>query len=460
MLSNRFLIFAKQSLPETVFPGGTALSLYRDFVQDKQLNGPVSSYRIGPDIEFIRNSNATFVNSLCTIETTSINSPRFDYSPTGVYKGLLIEEQRTNLVSHSINFAANNWTISASGVALSSNLIDIVAPDNTTGTVTLLSLTTASGPHVVSWGETEVPPLGAPLSSAEFYDRSIFVKKKDARYIVFSTSPQPSAPVGILSAVSFDSVTNIFDFDLPGFIEYSLPIVSFEAYSNDWYRLSINRTSANGNTNRLTVGISNGPAYEDTYFTPNPNGLSGVYIWGGQVEKGLQTTSYIPTNGAAVTRAADNATIFGKPFTLFYNPSASSLYVRGSRNSVLESNSFVSFTNTLGTKYWTLQSLLTGDIHEFINTSSLSTIPTIPVTNNTVYKLTVGVEEDNFVLYQDNVLQGSLNEGILPPKPSTVNQMHLGRLVNIGYLNGHIREIAYWPSRINNELLSAIEVNP
>jgi hypothetical protein len=208
------------------------------------------------------------------------------------------------------------------------------------------------------------------------------------------------------------------------------------------------------------VGISNGPAYEDTYFTPNPNGLSGVYIWGGQVEKGLQTTSYIPTNGAAVTRAADNATIFGKPFTLFYNPSASSLYVRGSRNSVLESNSFVSFTNTLGTKYWTLQSLLTGDIHEFINTSSLSTIPTIPVTNNTVYKLTVGVEEDNFVLYQDNVLQGSLNEGILPPKPSTVNQMHLGRLVNIGYLNGHIREIAYWPSRINNELLSAIEVNP
>lgn len=456
MLKNTFLLFAKQQLRETVFPGGTALTFYRDFEGDKQLNSSLSSYRIGPDIQFVRNSNATFINSLCTIEVAAINTPRFEYSPTGEYKGLLIEEQRTNLVTNSIDFQSGSWAALTSGVTVSA-VNDVLAPDGTY-TATLLTLTTASGPHVLTWSETQVPLFGEPLSSADFYDRSIFVKKKDARYLVFSVGPEPSAFVGEISAVSFDSISQVFDFELPGFLSESNFITTVHPFPNDWYRITINKDSVNGNTNRLSVGFANGPVLEDnTYFTPDVNSLSGVYIWGAQVEKGQYPTSYIPTNGVTTARASDLVTIpFGKPFTLFYNPSASTLLVRGSRNTDTGLNTYISFTNALGSKYWALQATLSG--HSLFSTSASGTIYISPADKNTEYKLVAGIQDYNFVLYQDNTQQAELTSTIIPPKPSTVNQIHFGRTLSDNYLNGHLKEIAYWSTRISNNILSSIEV--
>lgn len=441
--SSNFFIFAGQGHTGAQFSGGTAQNLYRDFVTYKQLNGGASS--IGPNIDFIRNTFGTFFNSLCTLETAGINTPRFEYTPTGTYKGLLIEDQSTNLIDYSNNFKAGNWSTPLTGVSFLTNVAGISAPDNTES-VTLMTNTSSGTYHVVSWGELPVPP-NEQIALADKYDRSIFIKKDTARYIVITCSPAPSA----------ESVTSIFDFDLPGFVTSSTLATYYTPLKNGWYRIGFNRLSTNGNTNRLTIGIASGPDWTNASFSGNQSLLSGVYIWGAQAEKGFYPTSYIPTNGTEVTRAPDNATISGKPFTLFYNPSASSFYIKASRNNVQNLDTYATFTNNIATKYWSLGTAISAETHTLTNTSMLtSAIESGPVTDNTIYTLAVALRDYDFIFYQNQQLVNKFTTGFMPQKPSSLNQFQLGRFLNTDYLNGHIREFGYWPTRLTNQLLSAL----
>jgi len=57
------------------------------------------------------------------------------------------------------------------------------------------------------------------------------------------------------------------------------------------------------------------------------DGVSGLYLWGAQVEAGSVATSYIPTSGSTVTRQADDLVISGSDFTDFYNQSEGTVYI-------------------------------------------------------------------------------------------------------------------------------------
>lgn len=447
-----FQIFASQRYT-TNFVGGTALNLYRNFLNDPQLNG-TSVNRIGPDLNFVRNSFGTYYGQNNSIQTASFNTPRFDYSLSGNVLGLLIEPPSTNLVEFSTNFNGNTWLIPTSGATITSSVPGILAPD-LTQTVTLLTNTTSDEFHVITWGGTPAPWEGNLTIPIEYYTRSIFVKKHTARYIVFSVSPETSTFAGG-GLPNFNSVSNIFDFDTGQFLQLSLLNTIVEPLSSDWYRVSIGRMSSNLNTNRLTVGISNGPQYEDTYFTGVSSSLSGVYIWGAQVEKNYLPTSYIPTNGTQVSRAGDNVTLSKVPFGKLYNPDESTFVVKGVRKNITENNTFATFANNNFIKYWTLGSNVSSDKNSLTISTLLTSINTTTVVPYVSYKLTVGLKNNNFVLYQNNTLINSLTSGILPTRPYSINQFQLGRFNNQNYLNGYIHEFSYWPTRLTNQQLSGL----
>jgi hypothetical protein len=87
----------------------------RDFAGEKTLDNGT-----GPAITFTRASDATFFDATGTLQTAANNTPRFDHDPaTGASLGLLVEEQRTNLLLNSATLATQTVTVTAVAHTLS-----------------------------------------------------------------------------------------------------------------------------------------------------------------------------------------------------------------------------------------------------------------------------------------------------------------------------------------------------
>ena len=111
-------------------------SLDLRFAATKALNDYVSGNNL---ITFTRASSGTFVDSAGVLQTAATDVPRFDHNPTtGESLGLLVEEQRSNLL-------LNSGTLSTQSVAVTA--VAHTLSFTGTGTITLTGTSTA-GPLV------------------------------------------------------------------------------------------------------------------------------------------------------------------------------------------------------------------------------------------------------------------------------------------------------------------------
>jgi hypothetical protein len=111
-------------------------SLDLRFADNKSLIDAVTGASL---VTFTRASSGTFVDSAGTLQTAAVNAPRFDHNPTtGESLGLLVEEQRTNLLLNSGTLSTQSATVTA--VAHTLHFTG-------TGTITLTGASTA-GPLV------------------------------------------------------------------------------------------------------------------------------------------------------------------------------------------------------------------------------------------------------------------------------------------------------------------------
>ena len=84
-------------------------------------------------------------------------------------------------------------------------------------------------------------------------------------------------------------------------------IGTIESMGNGWWRCSITYAAEKTNPYASVFLINAMDAPLSNSFLGD--GTSGVYVWGSQYETGAFPTSYIPTTGSTVTRAAETLTV-------------------------------------------------------------------------------------------------------------------------------------------------------
>jgi hypothetical protein len=228
-------------------------------------DGSILGYNIIQDnylpqpIDFTRASTATRVNESGLIESVATGVPRIDY--TSGFGKLLLEPQRTNLLTYSEQFDNAAWLENGSPAPIvTANTT--TSPDGTTNADTLVM----TSPSAATRLEQSV------TYASGTYTISLYVKS--------------------LSGIS--QVVRLFKYD--GTSETNSGDITV---TTEWTRITYIFTSVAGSGNiSIRAGASNN----------NVN----IAIYGFQAEQGSFPTSYIPTtSGTAVTRVKDTASKTG-----------------------------------------------------------------------------------------------------------------------------------------------------
>lgn len=250
-------------------------------------------------ITFTRASAATVTNAQGVLQTVRNNKPRIDFDGnTGECKGLLIEEQRTNLVTYSEEFSYG-WGKTASSVI--PNII--VAPNGTITASKLVEDTTAAVFHYTQRGAS----LGGSVDSSP-YVFSIFAKAGERnRLRLFDNNQNASG----------DSTFNLST----GTVVQGTGTIT--SVGNGWYRCTIYPLKNFSTNPNVFVLLDNGSTSSYT-----GNGTSGLFIWGAQIEAGTFATSYVPSNTTFTSRAS-SATYFDSTGVLRTAPANGARYGYG-----------------------------------------------------------------------------------------------------------------------------------
>ena len=247
-----------------------------------------------------------FIGSIDNVSVQEVtgDQPRLNYDISNGQvqscPSLLLEPASTNVINYSEDFSNSAWTKNNTTVASG-----FTSPDGTNNAYLMTDDATDSKHGVYK--------LDVLSQDGNIYTRSVFVKKGTARYIVLSARHLPTS-----SGTGW-----IYDFNINNWVLTGSTGVgqSIENYGNGWYRLSISHISNSNFNNDFSIGISSGATIPDASYS----GVGDtVHIWGTQVELGSYPTSYIPTNGASQTRAAE--TCFGAGTSSTFNDSEGVLY--------------------------------------------------------------------------------------------------------------------------------------
>lgn len=395
-----------------------------------------NSKTLDPRIDFARASGGSYVGPDGLIKYAGVNEPRFDHDPvTGESLGLLVEVGTNNLFLRSEEFESGYWELGNSSIL--SNIIE--SPDGSL-TADKLVENTENTSHIIF--------KSISLTLNAVYNLSVFLKYAGRQYVRI----QSFNALGDAQTATFDLIEGvIIDFaDSIGQTNVNPNIIK---YQNGWYRCSLNISNRTDTSSTISLAQMRKDANSSIY---QGDGTSGIYIWGAQLEassQGAFPTSYIPTQGSARTRGADQPRITGKNFTDFYNQPEGTIKAEYSYNtSGTQNHCPFSFDN--GTNLQTIVEANFAPNGDRILSSGGA--------NTGVYYYNVGENIKRTVGYKLNDFATSVQGSSLftvttfiPPTPTQLCIGHAGYFYS-SRINGHIRSLKYYPKRLPNEQLIAL----
>jgi hypothetical protein len=328
------------------FPN-TSPTLMLDFINNDKLD---------PRITYTRNSPATYVGSSGTIKLVSNNTPRFEYDPVTLdSKGLLIEEDRSNLFQYTRDVWNSYWAKRTTSNTIS-HMNSITAPDGTL-TGTLMCDGVAASQYV----RVDTENL---MANSTIYTSSWFVKKKDSTSVRNRIYPRDYIANNTSTTATLDFDTGVVTISTNGSVtDYS---GGATRYADGWWRLWITANSAIGTDSGIATDLA-------PVGTVYGSGNNSVYLWGSQFEAGAFPTSYMPSVETWVSRGS-SGTYYGSDGLIKtaaagearyqYNPqnltAPPALLTEPSRtNLLLYSNSFATAPWTLSNATLSANSALT-----------------------------------------------------------------------------------------------------
>lgn len=392
---------------------------------------------LDPRITFTRNSTATYFNSSGTLTSASVNTPRFDYDPvTRLARGLLIEEQRTNLKPYSEAILTTNG-YGATACTLTTTAT--ATPIDGVTAATLLVMNSGASTGDVSNGFNYST---ATLTNSTQYTQSIFVKPSGATVMRLRNN----------------SLGGTHDFTLTGngtapSVSGAIQGASIAPVGNGWYRC----------TWTFTTGTTI-PGNRMDYWSIKTNvndGVGGIYVTGAQLEAGSFATSYIPTTSAQVTRIADSATMTGTNFSSWYNATEGTFFAdfdvsattTDSNTRVVYGVSNGAFANSMYLTRQPSSNQISSAV--IFGGAAQDTAAAIALPANNSGRHAFGYATDNL----GHSLNGSAVTLDTTASIPSVNGLTLGNANWSGganFLCGRIRRLAYYPRRLSNSELQAI----
>ena len=387
--------------------------------------------KLDPRITYSRTGSASFVNEFGKVVLVGDNVPRFDYGHEYVnansYKltnsesrGLLIEEERTNLVSYSIydgdksgaaqtsSGDTGNWTLTLGHATLTGG---IDAPDGSNDAVRFTALNT--GFALLRISVPQFSANGSDSYTLSFYARAI-------------------SGTGNINCDVQDDNPNLSNW-------------TNQMVTNEWVRI-------------VVTGIPPAENKDFVDLVSNSNTNRVIDFWGVQLEKGAFATSFIPTHGSTVTRGADLAVIDGEDFTEFFNQTEGTIncaYWLGNDNSGMRvfqindsDNSVIDIVAGAGGGAGGYGYVNTGGVAQANGGQSSVNANNL----NTLHVTTLAYKENDVAGI--NIKTGVLTTDTSATLDGAYNRVTFYQHVNSGdQLNGHLQRVQYYPKRLPDNQL-------
>lgn len=369
--------------------------------------------------------------------STAYYGPRFDYDPvTLAAKGILIEEQRTNLLLRSSDPSALPWGFDAS-TGSSITLTGGLSPDGVTQ-FAVFNEGTSTGAHRANQGIT--------VTAGTTYTVSAYVKAGTSRYIIVGTNS---------GGIAIDTTTWTITETIAG-ANTTTTNGTLTPIGGGVYRASVSVAHTTNTTVFFVVGTS----VSATPGTVNPSftGTSRTAIFNlCNFEAGAFATSYIPTIASTVTRAADAAQITGSLFSQWYRQDEGSFVIRSARLSTaaldgISASAFTDGNNNIEMFARTADSRL---LVFNGGATQVNLIDTSKISAGVSYTAAAGYSLNNYALVTNN---GTVLTDTTATVPTAVSLGVGSRSGNLFY-NGHIQSIQYIPNRVSDTQLQSLSAS-